>query len=476
MDSLDFVALFGLGQCQALDSLVIRSPTSVSGWRFRSRYSDAADAFMRALSVNPNAHSILSFAQIQELLPTAYAKTRRGWNSDGEQFAAYPFLIHDTVVFVPYPLQDFATLPAEQTAAARNAALETNLNVLNDFAADWTRRAPNSSPAFLALAEVQEARGEISRSRSSSSLSALDAVARARVVAVSDGDRLLAATKEAWLRFKEGDFVRARLLADSLLNSPPSRRPDASAMIGLAALTGKIDKTAELARITQDYAASASSVPVPIMDAAAPFFAFAALGVCGDTTQIIERKLDDALEHYVAETQEAQLRQAVKARPLSMLAPCTGAKSSLRIEAGSNRLLNLQQAFAKKDTLKLRALLTRVANDAKTQRPGDISLEYTYQVAWLRSAMGDTAGAVKQLDRALGALPSLSAVSLRDAASAAAAGRTMSLRAELARARGETEEQHRWARAVADLWATADLPLQETVKRMRVLATQPSSR
>jgi hypothetical protein len=155
-----------------------------------------------------------------------------------------------------------------------------------------------------------------------------------------------------------------------------------------------------------------------------------------------------------------------------MLAPCTGAQSSLGVDAGSSRLLKLQQAFARRDTRALGSLLEGVSSDAKTQRPGDVSLDFTYQVAWLRSAMGDTTGAVRQLDRSLGALPSLSAESLRDAATAAAAGRAMVLRADLANARGELEVRRKWAQAVTDLWATADPPLQATVARMRALAIQ----
>jgi len=155
-----------------------------------------------------------------------------------------------------------------------------------------------------------------------------------------------------------------------------------------------------------------------------------------------------------------------------MLAPCDGAKSSLGVDPGSSPLLKLQQAFAKNDTRTLNALLAEVANNAKTQRPGDVSLDFTYQIAWLRSAMGDTVGAVRQLEGALGALPSMSAASLREAASAAAAVRAMALRAELANARGEVDEKRKWARAVADLWTTSDRPLQPVVARMRALAAQ----
>jgi serine/threonine protein kinase/tetratricopeptide (TPR) repeat protein len=470
-DSLDFIGLYGLGQCQAFDSLVVRSRSSPSGWRFQSRYSDAANAYMNALSVNPSAHSILSFDRVQDLLPTASTKTRRGISIDGASFAAYPALIHDTVVFIPYPLQEFSSLPANQTAVTRNAAIQANLDVLLDFTSRWTRGSPESSPAFLALAEVLDARGEIARNRSGA-MSAMDAVTRARQLAATPREKQLAGTKEAWLRFKQADFAGARKLADSLLATQRPSSEEAETLIGLAALTGKIGKTAELARLTNDYAAAVSNVPIPVMDAAAPFFAFAVLGVCSDTTRELERRLDEQLSHYVAETQLPQLRRAIKARPLSMLAPCTGAQSSLGVDAGNSRPLRMEQAFARGDTRTLNSLLEGVANDAKTQRPGDVSLDFTYQVAWLRSAMGDTANAERQLDRALGALSSLSAFSLRDEASAAAAGRAMALRAELANARGEIAQRTKWARAVADLWATADPPLQRVVARMRSLAAQ----
>jgi serine/threonine protein kinase/tetratricopeptide (TPR) repeat protein len=468
-DSLDFIGQYGLGQCQAFDSLVVRTSSSPSGWRFRSRYSDAASAYMRALRVNPSAHSILSFGQMQELLPIAPLKTRRGRSLDGQEFAAFPALIHDTVVFVPYPLIEFDKLPANQTAVARDAALEQNRTLLLDFATDWARQSPGNAGAFQAMAEVLEARAEITRSRSGG-LSALDAVRKAREVAATPREKQLAATKEAWLRFKQGNFAQARLLADSVLAIAYHPLPeDAGEVIGLAALTGKLGRTAELARQTNDYAASAASLPVQVMDAAASFFAFAALGVCSDTTLALERRLDDQLAHYVAEDRLPRVRVAVKARPLSMLAPCTSGKSSLGIDAAGYWLLKLQQAFATHDTRSLRILLQSVANDSKTQRPGDVSLDVTYQLAWLRSAMGDTAAAVRQLDRALGALPSLSASSLREAGSAAAAGRAMALRVELATARGDVEDQKKWAGALADLWATADAPLQPVVTKMRAL-------
>jgi tRNA A-37 threonylcarbamoyl transferase component Bud32/tetratricopeptide (TPR) repeat protein len=469
-DSLDFVGLYGLGQCHAFDSLVVPSASSPSKWQFRARYSDAATSYMKALSVNPNAHSFFSFAALQEMLPIASTKTRRGRNAAGEEWAAYPALIRDTTVFVPYPLGEFARLPAKQIGSAQDAAIARNLDLLLDFATEWTRDSPLSAPAFRALADVLEARGEITRSRSAG-ISAVQAIGKARQLATTSRDSLFGAAGEAWLVFKEGDFARARMLADSVLarkRSPTT--DDAEAIAGLAALTGKIGGLADWVRLTPEYAATASTVPIAVMDAAAPFFAFAALGVCGDTTIRLERRLDDQLTHSLAEDQQPKVTAVVKARPLSMLAPCTGGRSSLGIHAPGGKLLKMQQALARSDSAALKLLVVATNTDGKTQRPGDISLDFTYQFAWLMAASGDTAGAARQLDRALGSLPTLSALSLRDPASAAAAGRAMALRAEIAAARGEAEERRKWARAVTDLWANADAPLQNTVSRMRSLA------
>jgi hypothetical protein len=113
-----------------------------------------------------------------------------------------------------------------------------------------------------------------------------------------------------------------------------------------------------------------------------------------------------------------------------------------------------------------------VTRDARTQKPGDVSLDFTYQVAWLRAASGDTVGAERQLDLALRALPSLSPTSIREVASAAALGRAMVLRADIAAARNEMDERRRWSAAVAALWRASDADLQPVVARMRAMESE----
>ena len=259
-------------------------------------------------------------------------------------------------------------------------------------------------------------------------------------------------------------------MADSLLKTLRNVSPDeAEAVVGLAALTGKISRTAELSRLAPAYAATAAGLPIPVMEAGASFFAFSALGVCGDSTTRLERKLDDQITRYIAEDQQLQVSTSIKARPLSMQAPCTNGHAALKIQPTIN-LLKMQRAFASSDSRTLESLLAAVSNGARTQRPGDIALDFTYQIAWLRLASGDTAEAIRQLDRALGSLPSMSAPSLREPASAGSVGRSMALRAEIAAARGDVEDRQRWAAALVELWGTADAPLQPLVARMRLLA------
>jgi hypothetical protein len=79
-------------------------------------------------------------------------------------------------------------------------------------------------------------------------------------------------------------------------------------------------------------------------------------------------------------------------------------------------------------------------------------------------------GAITQLDRVLNALPSISRRSLREPGAAAAAGRAMGLRAELAAAQNDQANSRRWARSVLQLWGTADPVLSPFLNRMKVLA------
>ena len=157
-----------MGECQALDSLVIPSASSPSGWKFRSNNSDAAEAYMLALRREPRAHVVFPFERLTGLLPVTASKPRTGHSSasNSELFAASPSLVGagESMTFVPYPQPLFAALPTS-AITTMNSALERNTERLAQFTSDWTRQSPNDPAAFEALADILDTRGEILEDR-----------------------------------------------------------------------------------------------------------------------------------------------------------------------------------------------------------------------------------------------------------------------------------------------------------------------
>jgi hypothetical protein len=465
-----FIGWYGLGECERLDKTVVRDRASESGWRFRASLHNSRTMYMRALRLEPRAHALLTFDKVEELLPTSVSSGRIGKGPDSMSFAAFPSLAADTLAEIPYPLAQFAALPASATLS-HSAALDRNSALLLAFASDWTRQFPQSADAYEALADVLDVRGEASDTRSGQ-ISAVGAARRALGLTTNPQQRLRLSAREARLRFKTSEFGRAGALADSLLrNHPAATSEDALELIGLAAMTGRIRQTAQLAQLGgQPQFPMSVAIAAPVAEAAANFFARAALGACGGATLSSERQLDNALQSYVPENKRDAVRGVFAARAYSLLTPCTQGASSLRIVRPQDRLYRMQQAFARGDLRSVRATIDTLSEMRRASRPGDITLDYTYQEAWLKTAMGDTAGAIQQLDLALGALPTLSGIALREVGAAAAIGRAISLRAELANRQHDDRTARKWGAALVALWSGADAELQPTVSRMKELA------
>jgi hypothetical protein len=118
----------------------------------------------------------------------------------------------------------------------------------------------------------------------------------------------------------------------------------------------------------------------------------------------------------------------------------------------------------------VRALLRAISNSRGLERPGELSIYYTYQEAWLLLQVGDTAAATRELDASLNALPALGPDLLNYVQDAAFLVRAMALRSDLAAKAGDDKTAGRWGAAVAELWAGADPALQGEVARMRARA------
>jgi hypothetical protein len=75
-----------------------------------------------------------------------------------------------------------------------------------------------------------------------------------------------------------------------------------------------------------------------------------------------------------------------------------------------------------------------------------------------------------QLDLSLTALPALSYYVVYESGMAAAVGRSMAFRAEIAARRGDAGTAALWASRVLTLWAHSDPSLAPTLARMKELA------
>jgi serine/threonine-protein kinase len=467
----NFIGWYGLGECQRLDQVVVADRNSASGWRFQSSIDNARKMYLHALLLEPRAHSLLTFRRMEELLPTQASETRLGrtLGSRPITMAAFPSLSGDTLAFVPYPLPRFAALPAS-SRSTHNSALDRNSDLLLSFASDWSRRSPQSADAREALADILELRGEVGDD--SGDQSALSALVAAQSLSTDERQQLRLAAKQARVRLKRGEFAKARALSDSVLERHAvADADDAGELVGLAALTGRVAQTARLARYNVPPVVNGLAIAPPLADAAASLFAAAALGECGHRVSALEDALEQGLRTYVPEVRRDEVRAVIASRSYSLLVPCTAGRSASFIQPSQDRLHRMQLAFVRGDLRTVRATFDSLSAMRRTSRPGDLTMDYTYQEAWLKTAIGDTAAAVSQLDLALGALATLNGIALKEPGDAAAVGRAIALRAELAAAQHDSMTAQRFAGALVALWRNADNELQPTVARMRRLAT-----
>ena len=469
-DSLDALAWYGLGDCLALDSLVVRDAKSPTGWSFRTSWPAAAQAYMRAATVDPAAHRALSYSMIASLLPTASLQIRFGRTAESPvpAFGAHPSVAGDTLAYIPVPLSELAAGKGNTMSPTLPEALRRNRDILLGFARQWVASGSQNPEALEALAAAREARGELG----SDSDGAGGALNRARSASKSTEQQLRLATIDVRLRLKRGEFESARALSDSLLAAWTNKTPsptDAARLSGIAALTGRLDRSGQLRAIaTSEYNAGLGIAP-PLTAASSRLFVRAAAGLCDDSLLALRREVDRLLESYSQPAARDAMRRDLLVRSMSYAYPCLGSPALEGLPA----LMPLdvaQHAAAARDGRLVRAVLDSIDDVRRVVLPGEIALDFTVQEVWLRASLGDTATAIRQLDRVLNALPTLSQWSTREEAQAAAFGRALVLRAEIAANRGEVAERQRRAREALTLWQHSDPAFGPTLDRLRALA------
>jgi tRNA A-37 threonylcarbamoyl transferase component Bud32/tetratricopeptide (TPR) repeat protein len=480
-DSLDFAVWYGLGDCRARDTVIVKSAASPSGWRFRSSYAAAIRAYTRALTLVPSAHRAFAgvgFERLASLLFTQSNQLRTGVaQSESEVRGAYPSLSHDTLAFVPYRYTDLATGHAARPAST-TAAVARNRALLERLATRWTQDFPRSADAYEALARTLEMEGRITGG-SAPDASALAALDRARALATDNAERRRLGVMRTRLLLMSSDFVGARALADSMLAAASGNDPvESDALKPLAALTGRVQRTIDLLKTEAPDVRFLSSTgriiqpPLAVTEAARAMLGYVSLGAPADSIGAARQHVERALESYVPSGERPVVREAVLNWPLTLTYPVTPTLSLQREGGGGDYLLDIQRAASRQDTPAVRTLLRAIGSTRGLDRPGELSIYLTYQEAWLLLQVGDTVVATHELDASLNALPALGPNLLDDVQDAAFLVRAMALRSDLAARAGDERTANRWGTAVAELWAGADPALQSEVARMRGRTTR----
>ena len=478
----DFVAWFGLGECQRRDRVVEADPTSPSHWRYRSSYRSAASAYRRALELVPAAHRAFTGIAIERLIELFYAETylyRPGFapGADTLRFGAFPSLDHDTLAFVPWPIADFFSAKGGSRPPTAQAAVAKNREELRALIDRWIAAFPASADAHEALSLVFETTGELDLGPSSDR-SALAAIRRVRVLTHDSDQVLRAAASEARLLFKLERFRDAAAIADSTLSrAAPESSPLASRRLaGLALLRGRVYRAAQLLQraapldtpMTWD-GIEVPDAPMPVKQAGLELMAYAAVGQPAESLRATKTRVEQRVTSWAGPSNRERLRTAVLHVPMGLAFETIGVSDVHRANAGGDYVLEMQWNIAHGDTAAARAELVRQAGLRTRARAGDVAINGTYGEAGVLLALHDTNGAVAALDLSLQALPTLGTSLLEQPEQVGCAIRAMAMRAELAARAGDRALAARWGNAVSTLWENADPPLMPMVQRMRAL-------
>lgn len=466
-NSRDFAAWFGLGQCRTMDRAVVADRSSPSGWRFRSSFHRAMDAYTKAFEILPSVHrgyERLAFERLRLLLLVSTNLVSGYGVADSAVFHARPALLGDTLALVPYPWQMVFAGDPRTIPPGFGQALERQRATFRRIAARWSAAYPRSAAAKHAVALSLELLGHAA---------AIDTLRVARELATDSTRKLQLAAAEVLLRVKLGapgderSLRIARSLLDSLLARPVRSDADAAAIAPLAAAGGRCSLVDGLVRRTD---AGIGDLPVDrqLLADSRALLARSALGCLPGSSTPTIGELARASSGHRDDTSKAIRRwrdEVLLYRPALLAASLDSSVIDRLSSASQNRLLLAARAFTRGNARSVRSELSALAGQ---WRPGlnEPTPDIGYPAARLSAGIGDTTAAVQWLDWILNAARSYDTEILVDPAGMAAFMSAMVLRADLAAATGDARGAHRWARTVSILWSGADPDLQHVLQRL----------
>ncbi len=450
LDEFDFVPWYSYAHCLATDRMIVPASSSPSGFAFRSGYHTSVDAFVRAFTRLPSAHRGLSsdlFFRLRTTMMTSSRSLRVGRDAGGVlAYGALPSWSGDSLSLIPYPLEAFSRGDSETLPATMQRALYEERHLFLRIARGWAAFYPKSSQALLALAVGLDLTGDAA---------AVDTMESALRVATAADDKELLRAVTIIMGVKHGFPDNLLLLrrtvarADSLLReSPPGRERHSELMAAVAALRGQVHRSAEY---NQNSVQSSPPIPTQVQTTGARLVIYAAFGMFRDSLAT----LTATLRSQIAITQPEAARIAAHETWLVRSAVLAFAQFGPdTIPSGIESkyyLRGAQLAFTHGDTIAAVAQLDSVA--IKRRGTGPITADVLLAEAALLLAAGDTTKAELLLDEGLTNPRDIPLEDLQDPVKAAALGRAILLRANLAAARGATATARRLADCLLVMWS-----------------------
>jgi tRNA A-37 threonylcarbamoyl transferase component Bud32/tetratricopeptide (TPR) repeat protein len=478
-DSLDFAAWFGLGDCNARDSVVVRDGRSPSGYSFRGSFYTAVQAYQRALALVPSFHRAERGAAFQRLsrrvLYTEEDRARRGSGlpPDTMAFMAFPSFVSDTLAFVPLPYR-LKALPAPPPT--ERDAVRWSAETYRQLMEDWVRAFPSSADAQGGYSAALEMSSAVSGS-SARIGEALAAARRAVGASGTDSARVRRTSAVVRLLLKMDSLPAARALIDSSLRRWSAPDPQqAGYLAAMAALTGR----AHLGAMLAAKAAGArehvpfvtrggrqGAYPIPVTASALELRMYASLGGPRDSIRAAFLRTNRQIDTWIPPAGRTDARQALLRSAFTLAYDPFMATAAPMVQAGPDLLFAMREALAKGDTAAVRAASRAFTEVAAPFLPGSMGTDRLYHHATVLLALGDTAAAVAQLEATLAALPRVRTILTEVPPQAGAVGRAMLLRAQLAWRLGDRPTADRWTREAYTLWSDADPELRAPVEALR---------
>jgi len=481
-----FIGTLAFADCIRRDTTVLAGQSS-GQFRFRSSYHLADSLYERLLenhSTRPEAYRLV-IPRLQQVLAIDKSDSRYGALSGPprQRFLALPSLVADTLAYVPFPVSSSGTPWRTRDPEALEAALARNRRRLRALALGWVRLATADPEARSALAGILEAGGELD----GGPVSALNELKAARSAGAIPGEdagqrylrQLRLGRDEVRVNLRLRHFDAAGRLADSILAWPtPQTLTDAGqhaaaeVIASLAALRGRGARVVELERkfptdLVLLSTGEVKKLPPALAAERAILDGYAGVGGPADSILAASERVSELLQALVSRKDADLMRWGLLSRPLTLAAPAIGPGPVTSLGPTSEYHVNALRALSQGNRRLAMNFLDSLSELHSVYAAGEISMDVVYGEAWLKTQLGDTLGATRDLDRALRGLLVAAPRILRNAELAASLVRAMALRAELAYKAGDRAKAKYWADAVYSLWGRGDFTTQSTLEKVQ---------